>query len=409
MRKRDPRPAPRRRRKYQLGPHLDKRGKRYWAYLPGTERPRRSLFTSDERVARERLEAHLSGRTPSRALGAEEWPLAAIADAYLQAPHGWTARTLASCELRAESFVAAMEARGVRLPSEITDAILNEWRTARMATVARATINRDEVVARRMLAWASHPDRAMCGPTPLAGRPQLREPKRDAPPIIPSPREVARVVGALVARAEASEREANQRAADKLRAAMAALDAQAARGAALALASLLASGVRLDELRHLTAADLHDGAVHVRPEVAPAAEAWTTKGYRARAIPIGESSLAVVREFLRWRAQGRGGKGKPPGVSDTWVADWIDAGCAATGVPEFRAHDLRRTFCTENRRAGIPITVLRDWMGHRDSQTTERYLGRYRDDAALQAATSPALSVFEQPPAGVVPLKRKGT
>lgn len=47
-------------------------------------------------------------------------------------------------------------------------------------------------------------------------------------------------------------------------------------------------------------------------------------------------------------------------------------------------------------------TPLRRWP----SQTTERYLGRYRDDAALQAATSPALAVFEQPPAGVLPLRK---
>lgn len=291
-----------------------------------------------------------------------------IADAYLQAPHGWTRRTLNSCELRAEAFVLAMEKRGIALPSEITSEALDAWRKERMAQVSRATVNRDEVVAKRMLAWAGHKDRALCGATPLADRSQIKEPKRSAPPVVPSPREVALVVAALQSHAQ--------------------------EGAALAIATALVSGMRLDELRHLRLEHLRDGAIEVTPESTTANVAWTSKGYRQRKIQIGTDQLEIVREFVRWQTEGKGGKGKAPGLSDSWIAKRIDQGCKAAGVPSFRMHDLRRTFATENRRAGIPITALRDWLGHRDTATTERYLGRYREDAALQAATSPALAVF---------------
>lgn len=305
-----------------------------------------------------------------------------IADAYLEAPHGWSKRNARTTQLRVLAFVGAMKARGVATVADLTSDALNAWRKARMVATSRGTINRDETCARAMFRWARAQKPPLTTADPWAERALLKEPKRGAPPLIPSPREVAAVVAALLAAGE--------------------------RGGALLLASALATGLRLDELRHLRAEHVRDDAVDLTPEAGPAAEAWSTKSYRARRIPVARAAADALRAFLAWRWGGRGRKGKPIGLADTWVADVIDRGRLACEpvVPKFRAHDLRRTFATENVRAGNPITLVREWMGHRDVATTERYLGRYRDDAALQAATSPALAVLTAETAKVLPMKR---
>ena len=44
-----------------------------------------------------------------------------------------------------------------------------------------------------------------------------------------------------------------------------------------------------------------------------------------------------------------------------------------TSVCEVRFHDLRHTFGTRMAGAGTPMRTLQEWMGHRDSKTTEIY------------------------------------
>jgi integrase len=344
-----------------------------------------TLDTRDPAEAARRFPGAVERARAEREVPAQAAPaaaLAVIADAYLQAPHGWSKRNRRTTELRVLAFVAAMGERGVAAVDALTSEALDAWRKARMKTTARGTINRDEICARAMFAWARGQKPPLTAADPWQGRALLREPKRGLPPLIPSPREVAAVVAALLAAGE--------------------------RGGALTLAVLLATGLRLDELRHLRAAHVRDDAVDLTPEAGPAAEAWSSKSYRARRIPVTAGTARAAREFLAWRWGGRGGKGKPIGLADTWVADVIDRGRGDTdpAVPKFRAHDLRRTFATENVRAGKPITLVREWMGHRDVATTERYLGRYRDDAAVQAATSPALAVLTAEVANVVPIER---
>jgi integrase len=379
------------------GPRIYRRGSVWWAYLPG--RRRESLHTEDEDAARQRFAELLKRCGPGgKDSRSKERPLAEIANQYLESPHGWTKRTLHSCELRALGFVKVMETKGVRLPSQLTDKILDDWRRARMKAVSRATVNRDEVVARRMLAWAAGQKPPMCGPTPLAERKLVREPRRGAPPFIPSPREVRAVVDALESIAAAAKRP---------------LERESAHGAALTIGSGLVSGMRLDELRHVQESDVHTAVVYVTPEEGPASEAWTSKGYRKREIPVGPDGAGTLRAFVRWRESGRGGKGKQPGISDGWVADWIDKGLALANkgrepkIETFRAHDLRRVFATELRRAGVPITTIRDLMGHRDTETTERYLGRYRDDDARVVAMPASLNVLGREASKVVPMQRK--
>lgn len=43
------------------------------------------------------------------------------------------------------------------------------------------------------------------------------------------------------------------------------------------------------------------------------------------------------------------------------------------GVREVRFHDLRHSFGTRMAGVGVPMRTLQEWMGHRDSKTTEIY------------------------------------
>jgi integrase len=43
------------------------------------------------------------------------------------------------------------------------------------------------------------------------------------------------------------------------------------------------------------------------------------------------------------------------------------------GLREIRFHDLRHTFGTTMASNGVPMKALQEWLGHRDSRTTDRY------------------------------------
>lgn len=379
------------RSKRARGPRVYRRndGAVFWAYVDRTTRF--SLDTTDEAEALRKLGEYLSKRStgPARP-GRGEATLERIGEAYCDAPHGWSKNTQHTTALRVTAFVEAMNDAGIIAASHITVEVLDAWRAERMALVSRATINRDEVVARSMLRWAV--ERGMCPSSPFEGRKLLREPKRRAAPLIPSPASVRR---ALVAMREI---------ADELQAAPArkyigpikrGFSVDAMRGAALTAEAALLSGLRLDELRHLRSEHLSSAGVRVAPEDGAADEAWSTKGYRERLIPLAPAARQVVGEFIAWRASAKGGQGRTSAMAQTWLADKIREGCKRAGVEPFDPHDLRRTFATNCVRSGVPLTVVRDWLGHRDVQTTERYLGRYAEDALL---TVPMAA--EPPPEG---------
>lgn len=364
----------------QRGPHIRRRGGVWYLYVDRANRI--SLETADEQIAKARVPEYLArARRAAAARGAASPAIAVIAKAYADAPHGWTRRTAMGTRVRLTAFVEAMQARGKVTAADVDQAALDDWRTARMETRSRTTINRDEMVARSMFRWAV--TAGLVRENPFADRAPLREVRRKRPPIVPSPDEVARVVAALI---DAGER-----------------------GAALCVATALASGLRIDELRHLRPADIDASGVSVVPETGPAASAWTSKSFHERRVPVSEKAATTAREFATWRTTTKGGSGKPVGLADTWLADRITAACEAAKVPRFTMHDLRRSFATSCVRHGVPISLVREWMGHRDVQTTERYIGRFRSDAEHAAPTPAALAVLDARPADVVPMRRRGS
>lgn len=61
-------------------------------------------------------------------------------------------------------------------------------------------------------------------------------------------------------------------------------------------------------------------------------------------------------------------------------------------------------------RAGTPIGTVRDLIGHKDVQTTERYVCSYYDDPAVVSAPSVAAVkvLTEGKPTNVLPMRREG-
>ena len=51
------------------------------------------------------------------------------------------------------------------------------------------------------------------------------------------------------------------------------------------------------------------------------------------------------------------------------------------GLRRIRIHDLRHTFGTVCAAKGIPLTTIKEWMGHADLSTTEIYTAFYPQDA----------------------------
>ena len=351
----------------QHGPHLIQRDGVYYAALG--QRRRVSLGTRDRATAEGAFARLLAGESPDvrRAAGAPEITLDDLSERYLSAPHGWTQQTLRSARARVEAVGHWFELRGVRLASEITPALIDAYLAERRAKVTHRTINRDWRAWRLAIEWGV--GRALCAPCPaVLDREGLREAKRRTRRVLPSPEEIARVIDRLRERDARATRAAGGHGSEPRN-----------RGAALAVRALYVTGLRIAELQRLTHADVHDGAVWVRPERGAADTAEPTKGYRERAIRLSPEGLAIVREYLAWTA------GRTRTFSESWLLKTVAAACKAAKVPTFGLHDLRRAAATEWHRAGIPALKIAAWLGHSDVRTTELYLGEYRSDSELVA------------------------
>ena len=342
-------------RGYQRGPHLYRRGETWYARGGTLGRQGVSLHTAiradAERRFRELLRSDRSVGGPARET--QERTLVDVADAWLAAPHGYTPRTKQTHRNRLVALGAWLAGRGATLPSEITPQLVDAWVTERSKTTSRATINRDLRTARVALRWAA--ERALCAPVPsLVDRDELREPQRSRAHAVPSPPEVLRILAEL----EIYPR------------------------ARAAIACLWLTGLRIEELRHLHAASMREGVLYVEPEAGAADTAWTSKGYRTRAIPLGSVAQSAVRSYL---ATAVGPRRRTLG--ERQLLTRLHVACDQAKLPRSGLHDLRRAFATEASRAGIPTTVIARWLGHSAVATTERYLVTYRSDREVVAPT----------------------
>lgn len=386
-----PRPRPTARaRGYQRGPHLYRRPGRPGWYARGGSLPRGgvSLKTDDRLEAERRFAALLSGGAPHpgrrASEGPAEAPIASVIDQWIAASHGYSARTLQSHANRLLAWAAWCEGRGVTLVSEVTPRLIDDWVGERSREVGRRTLNRDLRAVKVCLRWSAKA--GLCGPcAAVADREPMREPHKSRRRVVPDPRTLADIVQAL--------------------------SDPRARAATEALA---ATGLRVEELRRCRATWLRSDGLVVTPEDGPAAEAWSTKGYAARHIPLAPEAVAAVERYL---AIALGRRGKP--ITESALLARLREACAtvttariaarvgALGrdltpaeltqvtVPACGVHDLRRLFVTEAYRAGVPLLTIAQWVGHADVRTTEGYLASYATDA--QAVAPVPLALREKP------------
>lgn len=273
---------------------------------------------------------------------------------------GYTRRTKESYEERVAAFVAWCTEHGATLPSEVTDGLVDQWTADRSVDVSRRTINRDLRPVRTCLRWCA--ERSLCEPVAAVERKGMREPKPLRHKLLPDPVETAR-----------------------------ALTAVPSQGYRDALVIYYATGLRYEELLRVGVGDVHDGHVYVQPEEGPAATAEPTKGYRGRMVPIAPEVRDVIVRHLAWRDPSKRGRHAHKNA----LHRAIRAACTVAKVPVFGLHDLRRCFATESVRRGVPLTVVREWMGHQLVATTEGYIGRYRSDASIPSPVSPVVVAAE--------------
>jgi integrase len=56
---------------------------------------------------------------------------------------------------------------------------------------------------------------------------------------------------------------------------------------------------------------------------------------------------------------------------------------------EFFLHKLRSTFATWHADAGVPVQVIQKWMGHKNIETTIRYIRPNRSVAITEKFNAP--------------------
>lgn len=137
-----------------------------------------------------------------------------------------------------------------------------------------------------------------------------------------------------------------------------------------ALTLALYTGMRIGEILAMTwdRVDLENGYITLE----------ITKGGRMRHVPISAAAVEVLRGL-----QERPGQGKYlfPGSVEGHVKDLSNAWeevrrKVALVVPKFkrcRFHDLRHTAGSDLVKAGVPIPVVKEILGHREISTTMRY------------------------------------
>lgn len=90
----------------------------------------------------------------------------------------------------------------------------------------------------------------------------------------------------------------------------------------------------------------------------------TAKGGKPHTLWLNPDALALLARLPR--------HGRYVFEKTGWRKRW-DAGVKASGLTDFRWHDLRHCHCTWLRQAGVPVEVVQRSAGHANIQTTLRY------------------------------------
>lgn len=147
----------------------------------------------------------------------------------------------------------------------------------------------------------------------------------------------------------------------------------------------LKTGARMQEVRSCEWADLNFATRQFKIQAKPEHD-FRPKGWEERSIPL-EEGLALALEARRKAFP----KGKLvfPTKSGNLNGKMLEA-CkriakrAGLKKEEFFLHKFRSTFATWHADAGVPVQVIQKWMGHKNIETTIRYIRPNRSVAITE-------------------------
>ena len=121
----------------------------------------------------------------------------------------------------------------------------------------------------------------------------------------------------------------------------------------------------------------------------------TTKSKKTRVVPIGTARLQAVLQYQRLDAEGEAKPETAPVFSNAFGEPihyfrtaWERA-LSKAGLSDLRWHDLRHEYASRLAERGVPLSQVRDLLGHASIMTTERY------DTQTLAALQSAARVLE--------------
>lgn len=152
----------------------------------------------------------------------------------------------------------------------------------------------------------------------------------------------------------------------------------------------ISTGLRCGELAGLQWGDidLQLRQLHVKRQVYRL-RVTTPKSNRMRTVPLSDAAVEALEaqkahtllralgtdeDWVFWeRDEGAAGRTPHGWVTDDRVKRGFERVITKAGVKRIRLHDLRHTFASHCIMRGVPVEVLREWLGHVDIQMTMRY------------------------------------
>jgi len=135
-------------------------------------------------------------------------------------------------------------------------------------------------------------------------------------------------------------------------------------------------------------------------------ELYETKGGRHRRVPLNRCVRETLASFVRWKeGQGEALDSQAALFCNRYGSritrqgvDLLLKGLYARShiVGKVTTHSLRKTFATQLSQRGAPIRVIQELLGHRNLNTTERYVTVTERDK-IQAVEALVSHLYKMP------------
>jgi integrase len=304
-------------------------GRRIWYAFLDYKRKHISLETEDEGMAKEAFARLLDRRRVQELAPSEESLSSIFRITWERAKVNHTKQTAYGLHVKLAEVLEWLESKRVVAARQVTVSLVEAYKSDHRERWGARSINRYLDAWRKAMKIAV--ELRCATPDVLACFQKLRE-----------PRPVPHQRGLTKQELQRFLREVDPRYRDLFR-------------------TVLGSGLRDDEIRHLDLADVGKDTLTVTPK-----PGWTTKGYRYRTIPISADTKNAAVRFL---------KNKPSlNLQQRCLWKKIDRACVAAEVAHFSMHDLRRAWASHMLSARHKVQDISRWLGHADVLTTMRYL-----------------------------------